>query len=139
VEKNRPATFKYPLWSFISDYKMMWYMITGRMGREVEPGADGSRHERTGEHTTQNSCGALSVSASPEQEDTRKQQEEGQGEELARVEPCHAEPQLLAVHLRRAVRDEGMGPLQHPDDARDLRCHAGDQRSPPPVARHTAS
>ncbi len=36
VEKNRPATFKYPFWSFISDYKMMWYMITGRMGREVD-------------------------------------------------------------------------------------------------------
>ncbi len=36
VEKNRPATFKYPLWSFISDYKMMWYMITGRMDAEVK-------------------------------------------------------------------------------------------------------
>lgn len=36
VEKNKPATFKYPLWSFVSDYKMMWYMMTGRMGREVE-------------------------------------------------------------------------------------------------------
>jgi hypothetical protein len=35
VEKNRPATFKYPLWSFVSDYKMMWFMITGRMGGEV--------------------------------------------------------------------------------------------------------
>jgi hypothetical protein len=35
MEKNRPATFKYPFWSFISDYKMMWYMITGRMGREI--------------------------------------------------------------------------------------------------------
>ena len=36
VEKNKPATFQYPFWSFISDYKMMWYMITGRMGTEVE-------------------------------------------------------------------------------------------------------
>lgn len=36
VEKNRPATFKYPFWSFISDYKMMFYMATGRMGREVD-------------------------------------------------------------------------------------------------------
>jgi hypothetical protein len=36
VEKNSPATFKHPLWSFISDFKMMWYMITGRMAGEVE-------------------------------------------------------------------------------------------------------
>ena len=36
VEKNRPATFKYPFWSFISDFKMMWYMITGRIGGELE-------------------------------------------------------------------------------------------------------
>ena len=44
VEKNKPATFKYPLWSFISDYKMMWYMITGRMAAEVERTV-GARHE----------------------------------------------------------------------------------------------
>lgn len=36
VEKNKPATFKYPLWSFISDLKMMSYMMTGRMRGEVE-------------------------------------------------------------------------------------------------------
>jgi hypothetical protein len=36
VEKNKPATFQYPFWSFVSDYKMMWYMLTGRMNREVK-------------------------------------------------------------------------------------------------------
>lgn len=36
VEKNKPASFKYPFWSFISDFKMMWYMLTGRMSGEVE-------------------------------------------------------------------------------------------------------
>lgn len=35
IEKNKPATFKYPLWSFISDYKMMWFMLSGRMNEEV--------------------------------------------------------------------------------------------------------
>jgi hypothetical protein len=36
VEKNRPATFKYPLWSFMGDYKMIALMLTGRMRSEVE-------------------------------------------------------------------------------------------------------
>lgn len=36
VEKNRPATFKYPFWSFISDFKMIAYMLTGRLGAELE-------------------------------------------------------------------------------------------------------
>lgn len=36
VEKNKPATFKYPLWSFVSDFRMMWFMLTGRMAAEVE-------------------------------------------------------------------------------------------------------
>ena len=36
VEHNKPATFKYPFWSFISDYKMMWFMLTGRMNAEIE-------------------------------------------------------------------------------------------------------
>lgn len=36
IEKNKPASFKYPLWSFISDYKMMFFMLIGKMNSEVE-------------------------------------------------------------------------------------------------------
>ena len=36
VEKNRPATFQHPLWSFMGDYKMIWMMLTGRIGDEVK-------------------------------------------------------------------------------------------------------
>src|SRR4051794_34983638 len=31
VEKNKPASFRFPLWSFISDLRMIGYMITRRM------------------------------------------------------------------------------------------------------------
>jgi len=36
VEHNRPATFKYPLWSFAADWKMWALTLSGRLGPELE-------------------------------------------------------------------------------------------------------
>ncbi len=30
-EKNRPATFKYPLYSFMGDWVMLWQVLTGKI------------------------------------------------------------------------------------------------------------
>ena len=35
LEKNRPATFTYPLWSLRGDFKMLALMATGKIGAEL--------------------------------------------------------------------------------------------------------
>ncbi|MGH8324716.1 MAG: Mpo1-like protein [Steroidobacteraceae bacterium] len=44
VEKNRPATFTYPFWSLISDFRMAWSWATGHLGDELARAGVG--HER---------------------------------------------------------------------------------------------
>jgi hypothetical protein len=38
-EKNRPATWTYPIWSLCGDFQMFALMSIGRMGAEIEKAA----------------------------------------------------------------------------------------------------
>ena len=35
IEKNRPASWTYPLWSFMGDWKMWGFIVSGRIDSEV--------------------------------------------------------------------------------------------------------
>ncbi len=48
VEHNRPATFGYPLWSWLADQKMVAMVLVGKMNREVQRCAALERSSRPG-------------------------------------------------------------------------------------------
>ena len=36
IEKNKPATFIYPVYSLGSDFVMFWHILTGQIGKKLE-------------------------------------------------------------------------------------------------------
>ena len=36
IEKNKPASFRYPLWSFLADWRMWFCILTGKINHELK-------------------------------------------------------------------------------------------------------
>lgn len=39
IEGNKPATFGHPFWSFISDFRMLWLMVAGKLQERMTANA----------------------------------------------------------------------------------------------------
>jgi len=44
IEGNKPATFGHPFWSFISDFRMLGLMLSGKLKKRLEGSVEAGKH-----------------------------------------------------------------------------------------------